>query len=83
MKTNSVGKTALLTGQSLLVNAAEAARLLAVSERTLWSLTSSGEIPAVRVRRCLRYAVRELEIYVEHLREVGRELTARKGGQTQ
>ena len=83
MKTDVAEKMVLLVGQSLLVNAASAARLLAVSERTLWSLTSSGEIPAVRVRRCLRYAVRDLEIYVEHLREVGRELTARKGGQTQ
>lgn len=80
MKTNIVGKTALLTGQSLLVNAAEAARLLAVSERTLWSLTSSGEIPAVRVRRCLRYAVRDLEVYVEHLREAGDRLPGPRGG---
>ena len=49
----------------LLVNAAEAARLLAVSERTLWSMTASGEVPYVRVRRALRYSPADLSAWIE------------------
>lgn len=49
----------------LLVTPREAARLLAVSERTLWSLAAAGEIPRVRIGRAVRYRVADLRAYVD------------------
>ncbi len=43
----------------------EAARWLALSPRTLWSLTASGELPAVRIRRSVRYRPADLEAFAE------------------
>jgi excisionase family DNA binding protein len=54
--------------EPLLVPAREAARLLAVSERTLWGLTRRGEVPCVRIGRAVRYDPRDLAAYVERLR---------------
>lgn len=41
----------------LLVPPREAAELLSVSERTLWTLTHIGRIPALRFGRLVRYDV--------------------------
>lgn len=49
----------------LLINGRTAARMLGVSERTLWSLTDEGKLPCVRIRRSVRYAVSDLEIFVD------------------
>src|SRR3954467_15660986 len=48
----------------LLVDSHEAARLLAVSERTLWALTDAGEVRCLRLGRAKRYAVAELERFI-------------------
>ena len=45
----------------LLLTAKEAARLLSISPRTLWSLTQSGVIPCVRWGRLVRYRYSTLE----------------------
>jgi excisionase family DNA binding protein len=55
----------------LLVEAREAARLLSISERTLWGLTASGAVPCVRLGRAKRYAMQDLTSYVERLRKGG------------
>jgi len=53
----------------LLLTAPEAARALAVSPRTLWTLTQTGEIPAVRIGpRSVRYAVADLEAAIQRMR---------------
>ena len=49
----------------LLWKAGEAARAMAVSERTLWALTKSGRIPAVRIGRAVRYDPADLRAYIE------------------
>jgi excisionase family DNA binding protein len=54
-------------GPPLLVDAAEAARLLCVSPRTVWSLTQRGELPACRIGRLVRYDPRDLAAYVERV----------------
>lgn len=59
------------TPDRLLVSAAEAARLLSISPRTLWSMTTSGELPCVRVRRRVLYAVADLREYVDAKKEGG------------
>ena len=48
----------------LLVTARDAAKLLAVSERTLWGLTAAGELPAVRIGRAVRYSVSDLKAWI-------------------
>jgi excisionase family DNA binding protein len=57
---------------TLLVTGPQAARLLAVSQRTLWGLTDRGEVPCVRIGRAVRYAVADLNAYVERLRAEAR-----------
>jgi excisionase family DNA binding protein len=51
--------------EKLLVTCREAALLLSISERTLWSLTRRGEIPSRRIGRAVRYAVADLRAYCE------------------
>lgn len=48
----------------LLVTATEAARMLSISERLLWSFTKQKKIKAVRLGRAVRYAVSALEEFV-------------------
>ena len=64
-----VDQTPAPTGP-LLLTAAEAARALAISPRTLWALTQRGEIPALKIgRRAVRYNRRDLLAYVDQLRQ--------------
>lgn len=51
--------------ERLLVDALEAARLLMISTRTLWTLTRSGQLPAVRIGRAVRYRPESLRKYAE------------------
>lgn len=53
-----------ITPQALLVDAREAARMLCISERKLWSLTNCGEVPHVRLGRALRYPVADLQTWI-------------------
>lgn len=48
----------------LLVDAREAARLLSISERTLWTLANQGSIKATKIGRAVRYSVAALEAFV-------------------
>jgi excisionase family DNA binding protein len=54
----------------LLLTPREAAAALAISERTLWTLTDTGAVPCVRVGRAVRYAPADLENYIARLREM-------------
>lgn len=49
----------------LLLRAREAAKALAISQRTLWTLTHHGDIPCVRVGRSIRYDVRDLQAWID------------------
>lgn len=55
---------------ALLLRPIEAARLLALSPRKLWELTSTKEIPSVRIGRSIRYVREELKTWVESRRGV-------------
>lgn len=48
------------TRKPLLVDRSEAARLLSLSERTIFTLTKSGQLPSKRIGRNVRYSVDEL-----------------------
>ena len=47
-----------------LVKPVTAAKYLAISERKLFSLTKAGTIPAVRLGRCVRYDVGDLDRFI-------------------
>ncbi len=49
---------------ALLLNPADASRALAISPRKLWSMTASREIPHVRIGRCVRYSVADLQSWI-------------------
>ncbi len=49
----------------LLVSHREAARMLAVCERTLYSLVQAHEIPVVQIGRGVRYSVEDLKAWVK------------------
>ena len=48
----------------LLLTAAQAAKALAISTRLLWTLTNCGEIPSVRLGRCVRYDLATLRVWL-------------------
>ena len=51
--------------QPMLLMGREAAKILSISERTLFTLTKAGEIPAVRIGRSVRYDPADLRIWIE------------------
>jgi excisionase family DNA binding protein len=55
----------------LLLKPADAARALAICERTLRALTARGEIMAVRVGRAVRYHVADLRAWIESNKHCG------------
>lgn len=54
-----------------LLTARQAARVLAISERTLWQLTNDGLIPVVRFGRAVRYDPADLRAFVASRRTGG------------
>jgi len=55
--------TASLPHQLLKPN--EAAKFLGISERTLWTLTKHGKLPAAKLGKSVRYREEDLKRYVE------------------
>ena len=55
--------------EPMLLTARQAARLLAISERTLFTITKAGELPAVRIGRSVRYSVDALREYIRRSSE--------------
>lgn len=56
----------------LLLTAREAAAMLAISERHLWSLTAAGELPFIRVgTRGVRFLPDDLTAWIESRRKGG------------
>jgi excisionase family DNA binding protein len=48
-----------------LVSSHEAAKRLGICERTVWTLQNSGELPSVRIGRCIRFDLDDLCRWVE------------------
>lgn len=69
MNANPLLPASSATGtQRLLLTPREAAKALAICEKTLWSLTKRGELPAVRLGRSVRYAISDLEAFIARRR---------------
>lgn len=52
------------TIEPLLLSARETAKALAVSERTLWTLTNEDDLPCVRFLGSLRYDVADVRAWI-------------------
>lgn len=64
--TGVIGDASYMAIQNgLLINTKKASDLLQISERTLWSLMKSGEIPHISIGRSIRYDPRALSRWVE------------------
>ncbi|MDI6450524.1 helix-turn-helix domain-containing protein [Anaerobaca lacustris] len=51
--------------EPILLNTRQTARLLNISERTVFALVKNGDIPFVKIGRCLRFSMSDLEAFVE------------------
>ena len=65
-------ETNTLVTQRLLLTPREAAEALRISDRKLWGLTASGEIPCVRIGRSVRYDISDLQGWIEERKEDNR-----------
>lgn len=48
----------------MLIRAPEAAKLLNLSERTVWTLTKERKVPFVRIGRSIRYSPEALRAWI-------------------
>ena len=55
-----------------LIDSREAAAILGLSRRTLWTLYNRGEIPVVRIGRAVRFDPADLRAWVETKKGGGR-----------
>ena len=59
------------TKPALLLTATQTAESLAISPRKLWAMTQSGEVPHIRLGRCVRYSVDDLRFWIDAQKEGG------------
>lgn len=50
--------------QKLLLTCREAAEALAISQRTVFTLTKAGQLAAVRIGRGVRYAMSDIQEFI-------------------
>jgi excisionase family DNA binding protein len=55
----------------ILVDCREAARRLSISPRTLWQLTRDRVLPSVRIGKCVRYRVVDLQEWTRERVQAG------------
>ena len=53
-----------------LMTSRDAAKYLCISERKLWSMTQTREIPAVRLGRAVRYDLNDLDGFIQRAKGV-------------
>ena len=68
-----------ISSGQLLLTPKQAAKSLAISERTLWSLTASHEISSIRVGRCVRYSIEDLDRFMARGRRISTSDTGPEG----
>lgn len=54
----------------LLLNERDAARMLSISPRKLWSIRSAGQIAHIQLGRMVRYAVEDLQMLIDDHRRL-------------
>jgi hypothetical protein len=53
----------------LVVTEREAARRLGISPRTMWTMRNAGQVPFIKIRGAVRYAVTDLIELIERNRQ--------------
>ena len=53
------------TVQPMLLTARQTARMLSISERSLYSLTKAGDLPVVKIGRSVRYDPVDIRAWIE------------------
>jgi excisionase family DNA binding protein len=61
--------TSVTDKERLLLSPRDAAKALSICERTLFSLTKSGEIPVIRIGRAVRYSLDDLKEWIRDASE--------------
>ena len=61
--------TTIIATEKLLVSAREAAAMLSISTRSLWTITNMGTIPSIRIGRAVRYSITDLRDYIDAMRQ--------------
>jgi excisionase family DNA binding protein len=56
---------------AILIDGREAARRLAISPRTLWQLTKDRVVPSMKIGKCVRYRVADLDNWTRQQIERG------------
>ena len=54
-----------------LLSVKEVARMLGISQRTIWSMTNAGEIPCVRIRKRVLYRLDHVQGFIDRQTEGG------------
>jgi excisionase family DNA binding protein len=59
------------TQEPKLLSIKEVAEMLSISKRTVWSMTNSGEISCVRIRKRVLYRLDHVQDYIDKQTEGG------------
>ena len=57
--------TETTSAPAILMTPRQAAKALAISERTLWELTRRGAIPRLKIGASVRYDVKDLQAFID------------------
>jgi len=70
-KSSPASKPQAAAGAEKMLTAEEVAKFLTVSPRTLWGLTKSGELPAIKVKHRVFYRPADIEAFIDANRTTG------------
>jgi excisionase family DNA binding protein len=59
------------TKPALLLTPKQASEALSISPRKLWAMTASGEICHVRLGRCVRYPLADMQRWIDEQKKGG------------
>jgi len=65
------GKRSINPVTVILIDGREAAHRLSISPRTLWQLTKDRIVPSIKIGKCVRYRVADLEDWIRRQIEKG------------
>ena len=71
MPQSQMTKETTFCGNQFLLNSREAAKFLAISERSLWQFVKDGLITCVRMKRSVRFDIGDLKTFANQQKERG------------
>ena len=58
-------------GPTLLLTPAQGSEAPAISPRKLWGMTASGKVPHIKIGRCVRYPIDDLQRWIDAKKKGG------------